>query len=451
MRYGLGWKYNLLLTGSSLALVLLWFLGARNEFVLILLQIALMLSIANLFGDLVKRLHQPPVLGEILGGIVLGPTIMGAVLPGIQTQLFPESGEPYQILHSVAYIGLMAFIFTAGLEIDLTYIRRQSRSTLITSISGIILPFISGLGMVVFMPGLWRTPNGDLGIFALFMGTALSISALPVIARILIDLDLLKKELGGIIIGAATVDDIVGWSIFALILSSLNMNTNLSLNLGLTIGVLFVTICILHITGSNRSWLKFPIFGAVIDLSAMAMLAAAVASEFIGAHGISGAFLAGVILSQRVIERNLILRKTYLPVMIVLAPIYFTSIGLKTNFAANFDPATVLLIFAVACIGKILGAGLGAMAGGMSERKAMAIGFGLNARGSMEIVLASAALDYGLIEGRIFVALVIMALATTVISGLTLPWLAETRSVSKRAWTPLPLHELKDSYYYFES
>ncbi len=451
MRHGLGWKHKSLLLGLSLALGFLWFSGIKSELVLILLQITLMLIFASILGDVVKRLHQPPVLGEILGGIVLGPTIMGTIFPGIQAQLFPSTGESYQILHSVAYLGLIAFIFTAGLEIDLTYVRRNSRSTLITSISGIILPFISGLGMVFFMPGLWRIPNGDLSIFAIFMGTALSISALPVIARILIDLDLLKKELGGIITGAATIDDIVGWSIFALILSSLNMNINLSLNLGLTIGVLFVTACILYITGSNRSWLKSPIFGALIDLSATVMLAAAVVSEFIGAHGISGAFLAGVILSERVSLRDLILKKTYLPVMIVLSPIYFTSIGLKTNFVSNFDLVMVMLVFTVACAGKILGAGLGAMAAGMPRRMAMAVGSGLNARGAMEIVLASAALDYGLIDGHVFVALVIMALATTVITGITLPRLMKTRPISMRAWDPLPLHEQMGSYNYLES
>ena len=308
-----------------------------------------------------------------------------------------------------------------------------------------------GLEMVVLLPGLWKNPNVDLGIFALFMGTALSISALPVIARILIDLDLLKKELGGIIIGAATINDIVGWSIFALILSRLNSNISFSVNLGLTIGALLVTACILYLNERNRTWPKSPIWAVIIDFTAMAMLAAAVASGFIGAYGIFGAFLAGVILSQRHARRNLILKKTYLPVIVVFAPIYFASIGLKTNFATDFDLTIVISVFTVACIGKILGAGLGAMAGGMPGRKAMAIGFGLNARGAMEIVLASAALDYGLIDGRIFVALVIMALATTVISGLTLPWLMETRPISQKVWDPLPLHEQMGSYNYLES
>jgi Kef-type K+ transport system membrane component KefB len=137
--------------------------------------------------------------------------------------------------------------------------------------------------------------------------------------------------------------------------------------------------------------------------------------------------------------------------MVILAPIYFASIGIKTNFIDYFDLTIVLLVFTVACIGKILGAGLGAVASGIEGRKAMAIGFGLNARGAMEIVLASAALDYGLIEDRVFVALVIMALATTAISGLILPWLMKTRPISQRAWDPLPLHEQMGSYNYLEN
>jgi Kef-type K+ transport system membrane component KefB len=419
--------------------------------VMILLQIVVMLLFASIFGGLMKRLHQPAVLGEILGGIILGPTILGALEPAVQSQLFPVSGETSQILHCVAYLGLVAFLFIAGLELDRSCIRRQGRSTLITSIFGIILPFAFGFGMVVLMPQLWGIPFEDFWIFALFMGTALSISALPVIARILMDLDLLKMELGGMIMGAATIDDIVGWSIFALILGSLNTDISLGLNLGLTAGVLVVTIGILYFTEKKRAWMMSPLGGGIIDLIALTMLAASIASKLLGAHGIIAAFLAGVILSQRHPRRDLILKMTYLPIMTILAPIYFVSIGLKTNFAANFDPAIVLLVLSVACIGKILGAGLGAMIGGMTKRKALAVGFGLNARGAMEIVLASAALEYGLIEGRIFVALVIMALATTAICGLALPWLMKTRPLSPRAWEPIPLHEQIGSYNYCDN
>ena len=418
---------------------------------LILLQITVMLVFALVFGGLMKRLHQPAVLGEIFGGIILGPTILGVVAPTVQSVLFPLSGESSRILHAVAYLGLVAFVFIAGLELDLTCIRREGRSTLITSICGVILPFALGYAMVILMRRLWSIQFEDQGIFALFMGTALSISALPVIARILIDLDLLKTDLGGIIMGAATINDIVGWSIFALILSVLNTNTGFGINLGLTAGVLVVTIAILYLTDPNRAWHMSPLGGGIIDLIALIMLAASIASEFMGAHGIFAAFLAGVILSLRRSRKDLILKKTYLPVMTVLAPIYFVSIGLETNFAANFDLTIVLLVFFVACIGKIIGASLGAIAGGMAERKALAVGFGLNARGAMEIVLATAALDYGLIEGHIFVALVIMALATTMISGLALPWLMKTRPLSPRAWEPIPLHEQIGYYNYCDN
>jgi Kef-type K+ transport system membrane component KefB len=410
-----------------------------------------MLAFALIFGGLMKRVHQPAVLGEILGGIILGPTVFGAVAPATQSEIFPVSGESAQILHTVAYLGLIAFVFIAGLEVDLTCLKRVRKSTIKTSITGIILPFALGFGMVVLMPEIWGIPSGDLTTFALFIGTALSISALPVIARILMDLDLLKTGLGGIIVGAATINDIVGWSIFALILSIIKTNISLGLNMGLTAGVLVVTIGILYQTDKNRAWFESPFGGGIIDLIALIMLAASIASELWGAHGIFGAFLSGVILSERSHRRDLILKKAYLPVMTILAPIYFVSIGLKTNFAANFDPAIILLVFSVACIGKILGAGLGAMAGGLKERTALAIGFGLNARGAMEIVLATAALDYGLIEEHIFVALVIMALATTVISGLALPWLMKMRPVSQKAWEPIPLHEQMGSYNYCEN
>jgi len=409
-----------------------------------------MLASALVFGGLAKRLHQPAVLGEIIGGIALGPTIFGAAVPDVQSEIFAVSGDSSRMLYSAAYLGLVAFVFIAGLEMDLSFIRLQGRSTLITSIFSVILPFVLGFGMVVLAPGLWSIPPEDQGIFALFMGTALSISALPVIARILIDLDLLKTEIGGMILGSATINDIVGWSAFALILSSLKANSSLGLNLGLTAGVLILTIGILYLTGKDEAWTKSAI-GGIIDLVALGMLAASIASEFLGVHGIFAAFLAGVILSLRRCRRDLILKKAYRPVMTILAPIYFVSIGLKTNFVADFNLTVVLLVLSVACIGKILGAGLGAVIGGMTERKALAVGFGLNARGAMEIVLATAALDYGLIEGRIFVALVIMALVTTMISGLALPRLMKTRPISRKAWEPLPLHEQMGSYNYLDS
>jgi Kef-type K+ transport system membrane component KefB len=436
MGYNLsGHRYSLL-TASSLALAILWLLGPSSAPAQLLLQIALLLTFAAMLGGLAKKLHQPAVLGEILGGIILGPTVFGTLAPGIHSELFPAAGESAEMLHAIAYLGLIAFVFIAGLEVDLTSMKQQRKSTLLTSIFGILLPFFLGFSMVMLLPAFWGVPQGGIRIFALFMGTALSISALPVIARILMDLDLMKEKLGMIIIGAATCNDVVGWSLFALILSSIDNGIGLAVNLGMTVGLFGLTAFIIYLTISLKNSSKsrqMPLFwGWIVDLMAISMLVASIASEFMGAHGIFGAFLAGVILSQRQARRDLILKRAYVPVVGILAPIYFASIGLKADFAGDFVLSIVLLVFLAACAGKIIGASLGAWLGGIGGRDALAVGFGLNARGAMEIVLASAALDYGLIDKQIFVALVIMALATTMISGTMIQRLI-TKKSAKRA------------------
>jgi Kef-type K+ transport system membrane component KefB len=277
-----------------------------------------------------------------------------------------------------------------------------------------------GFALVVLLPGLWGAPAANLWLFALFMGTALSISALPVIARILMDLDLLNKELGAMILTAATIDDMTGWTLFALILSFLDTDGNLMTNLGMTLGISTLTVLLIYL---RAKYSASDLLDRTVAITAVAMLAISFVAEFSGSNGIFGAFLSGVVLSQAPRVRDTINGLVYPVVMGVLAPIYFASIGLKANYAAGFDPVIVALILMVACTGKILGAGLGAIAGGIGKRDALAVGFGMNARGAMEIVLASVALDYRLIDNRIFVALVVMAFTTTMISGSMIQYL----------------------------
>ena len=312
------------------------------------------------------------------------------------------------------------------MNVDISCIKRRARSTALTSISGILLPFAMGFSMVLLLPGLWGASAANLWIFALFMGTALSISALPVIARILMDLDLLNKELGAMILTAATIDDMTGWTLFALILSFLDTGGNLWINLGMTLGISTLTVCLVYLrTKYSASYL----LERMVAITALVMLAVSFIAEFSGSNGIFGAFLSGVVLAQAPRERGTISGLVYPVVMGVLAPIYFASIGLKANYAASFDLVIVLLILIVACIGKLLGAGLGAIAGGIGRRDALAVGFGMNARGAMEIVLASMALDYHLIDNRIFVALVVMAFTTTMISGSMIQYLISSKAI----------------------
>ena len=216
------------------ALAFLWITGLiKSEIGHVILQISAMLSVALVLGQLALRLRQPPVLVEILAGIILGPTILGYLFPEAQTWLFPVSGISKQIVAYVAFLGLISFVFLSGLEIDLGQVIRRRRTIAFTSTLGILVPFSVGYLSVIFFPRIWRA-TGDPGIFAIIIGTTLSISALPVIARILMDLGLAKKEVGATILTAATIDDALGWAIFAFVLSVVSSGAHKILSIGLT-------------------------------------------------------------------------------------------------------------------------------------------------------------------------------------------------------------------------
>jgi Kef-type K+ transport system membrane component KefB len=412
---------------------------SHHDLVLFFLQISGMLAVALFFGQVMRRLHLPVVLGELIGGILLGPTVFGALAPNLYAWLFPTTNAILVGREAVIKLGMLFFLFVAGLEVDLSHLRRRGLSIACTSIAGILLPFGLGFGLVLSLPGLWGPQaNSNILIFALFIGTALSISALPVIARILIDIDLIKRELGMVVMASATINDLIGWSLFAVILSNFVPdslpNRGLWVTLGLVLGLFALILSVGRWAGQRalcwlQSHLTWP--GGFIGAAAILALLAAATAEVIGIHAIFGAFLVGVALSQNSEKRNQAHETIYHFVMSFFAPLYFVSIGLKANFVANFHLPLVLLVLLVACVGKIGGVTFGAWIGKMPPREALAVGFGMNARGAMEMILASVALDYRLIDQRIFVALVVMALVTSILSGPIMQRLLMIKSLDK--------------------
>lgn len=396
----------------------------HHELILFFLQICIMLTVALVFGQVMRKLHQPAVLGELAGGILLGPTIFGALVPHAYTWLFPTEDVISSGREAVIQIGMLFFLFVGGLEVNLARLRRRGLGVALTSLLGILVPFSLGFGSVLFLPHLWgpRAHENTL-IFAVFIGAALSISALPVIARILMDLDLIQEEMGVIVMTAATMSDLIGWSLFAVILTTFvpnSPNRSLWATLGLVIGISAVILSFGRWIGQPiLRWLRFSIAwpSGFIGATTVLVLLAAALAETIGIHAIFGAFLVGVALGQGLEEGNHAQEIIYQFAISFFAPLYFVSIGLKADFAANFDLPLVLLVLFIACVGKICGAGLGAWVGGMTLREALAVGFGMNARGAMEMILASAALEYKLIDQRIFVALIVMALVTSMLSA----------------------------------
>lgn len=409
------------------------------------LQIGIMLSVALVCGQLMRKIHQPAVLGELIGGIFLGPTVLGLVAPELVTWLFPAEGIVALSLEAVLKIGMLFFLFVAGLEVKLKGIREKGRAVSLTSLFGVLIPFGLGFGAVGWWPDWWgsasTSPNGFQ--LALFIGAALSISALPVIARILIDLKLIQTDIGVVVMAAATINDLIGWALFALILGSIvpdNGGQRVWLTLGSVLIFTVFTFSLGHWVGQPllhrlRAALVWP--SGFIGLITIFILIAAALAEAIGLHAIFGAFLIGVALGQEEETDNEVHDIIYQFAISFFAPLYFVSIGLQANFAAYFDGRLVLVVLLIASLGKIGGAGLGAWLGGLPAKEALAVGFGMNARGAMEIILASVALEYGLINQQIFVALVVMALVTSLISGPAMQWLLNKKSY------PAPVAELR--------
>ncbi len=403
------------------------------------LALATLLGAAKLAGELMQKLDQPSVLGEIMAGILLGPTVLGHFKPGIYAALFPSTGAMPIVLDTVTTLGVVFFLLTAGLEVDLRSIFRQGKSALLVSLLGVVVPFSLGFVAAMGFPRFLGAEEGaDRLIFALFVGTALSISALPVIAKILMDLNLLRSEMGTVVMSSAMFDDLVGWILFSMILGMMNVGGHSGGGVKRTIAlvaaftVLALTVVrwlidkLLPFIQAHTSW-PGGILGFIFTLT----LASAAFAEFAGIHAVFGAFITGIAVGESSHLRKRTSEHIHEIVTNVFAPFFFASIGLRTNFIANFNLPVTLTVIAVACVGKLLGAGWGARLGGMDRRTAWGVGLAMNARGAMEMILGILALQYGLIRESMFVALVVMALFTSLVSAPAIHFLIRRRRTLK--------------------
>lgn len=398
---------------------------APMDMIIFFLEIAVMLSMSLLCGQLMSKLYLPAVFGELFGGIIIGPTVFGWLSPSTYNWLFPASGAVFQGRDALIQICMLFFLFAAGLEMNLSLVKKRINNIAWASLMGIIIPFILGFSTVILFPDLWIGHfKIETSLFAMFMGTTLSISALPVIVKILMDLDLMNTDIGMIITGAATINDLVGWSLFAFILSNFAPESIINIPPYMTFILVFSAFAFMLTIGralAHRTlkWLKsyMPWPGSFLGITTVLILLAATCAEAIGIHAVFGAFLVGLAFSQNLKKRDEAHEMVYQFVMCFFAPLYFVSIGLKANFVESFDPVLVLVVLLIACIGKVFGVTLGLRISKMSWKQSVAVGFAMNARGAMEMILATVARDEGLIDEHLFVALIIMALVTSVLSG----------------------------------
>lgn len=396
----------------------------EHDIVLFLSSVAVMLFFSRAIGEFLKKFKQPIVLGEILAGIILGPTIFGVLFPGIMNNFLSNTGAVNIAFQGITLLAVVMLLLVSGLEVDLSLVARQGKVASLISLMGVIFPFAVGFGVAWFFPDELGVSAGENHlIFALFVGTALSITALPVVARTLMDLNIFKTEIGFLIIASAMLNDLVGWIIFSVILAMMKGKSSgiefgssmLMLGAFIVVTLFFIRKIFNYILPKFEKITTYP--GGILNLILVLGFAGAAFSQWIGVHAIFGAFIVGIAIgdSAHLKEETREIIQQF--VTNIFAPLFFVSIGLRVNFIQNFDLGIVLIFIVLAFVGKVVGCGLGAYWGGMNKEDSLAIGFGMNSRGAMEIVLGTLAFQAGLIQEKVFVALIIMALVTSLSSA----------------------------------
>jgi Kef-type K+ transport system membrane component KefB/mannitol/fructose-specific phosphotransferase system IIA component (Ntr-type) len=403
-----------------------------HDILIFLLSLAALLASARTLGELGRLLGLPLVVGEIGAGLVLGPTVLGRISPRAQVWLFP-SGTPQSMLGAYTAVAVVLLLVVVGVEVDLGVVRRRGRAALLTGVLGVVLPMFSGFALGLLLPASDLVDPARRTIVALLLGVALSISALPVIAKTLLDLGLFKTRVGLLVMAAAMIDDVIGWLALSLLLGPMR-GTHVDLG-AFARTVAFSALFAAAMLVVGRRLIEGALArlevasttatgtGRVLSLVILLALFGAATTHALGLHAVFGGFVVGLTVgrSARVRERTRMAIEDF--VVNVFAPVFFASIGLRVDFVAAFDLRLCALVLLVATVPKLIGCAVGARVGGMQWRQATAVGFGMNARGAMGIILAEIAHGSGLLRDQMFVALVVMSLVTSLTSGPAMKWL----------------------------
>ena len=411
------------------------------------LQLFIIIAAACLAGYLFTRFGQPAVVGEMIAGILLGPSLFGLLAPQAFGFVFaPSSLEPLRLF---SQIGVCLFMFAVGMELDLSQLKRQVQTAIVVSHSSIVIPYLLGVTLALFLYERLAQPGASFIAFALFMGISMSITAFPVLVRILKDRDIFKTPLGSTATACAAVDDVTAWTILAFVVAIARATSigGAAFTFGLVI--VFVGLMLLIIKPSlprwlGRSALERPEPGKVtLAVVVGLVLASAFSTELIGIHALFGAFLAGTVMPSVSGFRDKLVVRVENISSVLLLPVFFAFTGLRTQIGLlgdTHDWTICLIIIGVATVGKLGGSALAARITGLDTRTSLQLGALMNTRGLMELIALNIGYDLGILSQRIFTMLVIMAIVTTVMTGplVTLFGKRERRAVRPGGEQPLP-------------
>ncbi|MCC6456204.1 MAG: cation:proton antiporter [Caldilineaceae bacterium] len=387
------------------------------------LQLAVILAVIRVVGIAAKWIGQPQVVGEMIAGVLMGPSLLGLFFPDLQAHLFPA--ESKSLIYTVSQVGVVIYMFLVGIEFNTDVIQRRLRSAASVSITGIIVPFTLGclLALLFMNDATFFAPEVAGWEGMLFIAASMSITAFPMLARIIYERGLAGTSLGTLALAAGAIDDAAAWCILAIVLASFSGNTTIAI-LAIAGGAIYTVVVLwggkrllarLGARAERRQVLSGPMLSFVL----MLLMLAAWYTDFVGIHAVFGGFILGLAMPRGVVTREL--QRSLEPVITnFLLPLFFVYSGLNTQLNLVISPSllgvTLLIVF-VACFGKGVACWLAARLNGESNREAIAIGTLMNARGMMELILLNIGLQRGIITPTLFTILVIMAITTTLMTS----------------------------------
>jgi Kef-type K+ transport system membrane component KefB len=410
---------------------------------LLLLQLVVILATARACGLLLRRFGQPQVIGEMAAGIVLGPIVFGALLPDFHAQLFAKDSLP--ALSALSTLGLVLFMFIVGAELRAPAgVRAQLKSAGLVAVLSVLLPMVLGLAIAPWLYPELAPAGVGYWPFALFFATAMSITAFPVLARILKDRGMTRTPLGQLALGSAAIADVFAWILLALVVALIGSGDGAPGFARITLGMLALAALVFGVLRPLYAWLlrRGSIDGRPTPTMLAALLiglfACAAATEWLQLHAVFGAFLFGACLPRDDRLLHYLVSRIEMLAVVALLPIFFALSGLNTTNDAFVGAGlgTLALIVAVAVVGKVVGGTAGARLGGHGWRDSLGTGALMNARGLMELIVIKVGLDAGLIGPQLFTMLLVMAIVTTLMTGPMLAWFARHPSAKSSASAP---------------
>ncbi|MEU8382547.1 cation:proton antiporter [Streptosporangium sp. NPDC048865] len=404
---------------------------AAHQLLIFLLQVGLLLLLALLFGRLARRLGMPAVVGELFVGVLLGPSFLAHVAPDLSTWLFPQDSAQFHLLDAIGQIGVLLLVGITGIHMDMGLIRRRGAAAAGVSTGGLVVPLAFGVGAGFLVPATLVPTGTETLVFALFLGVAMCVSAIPVIAKTLMDMKLLHRNVGQLTLAAGMIDDAFGW----LMLSIVSAMATTGLRAG---NVLISFACLLAVVlfaltvgrPLVRHAFRFTSrgdedSGSSVATAAVLLVLAAAATHAMGLEAVFGAFVCGILIGNASGVDPARLAPLRTVVLSGFAPIFFATAGLRMDLTSLADPMVLLAgfgILAVAIIGKFVGAYAGARFSRLSKWEALALGAGLNARGVIEVVVAMVGLRLGILSVEVYTIVLLVAIVTSLMAPPILRW-----------------------------